>query len=148
ADSEIYDPVANTFTKTTDPSLGGAAGAMLVPVVGQPGKTIAVGRAEHTATRLADGRVLIVGGWGFERYDPAHPTQLHKEEIESCHVFDPATNTFSLVPTPLTTARERHYATRLPNGTVLIAGGFNSNMPFQGQTIDLTLTSAEIYDPA
>ena len=38
----------------------------------------------------------------------------------------------------LDTARYRHTATLLPNGKVLVAGGFNS----------LILASAELYDPA
>src|SRR5258705_3647625 len=39
----------------------------------------------------------------------------------------------------LNTARDNHTATLLPNGKVLVAGGFNSGG---------TLTSAELYDPA
>jgi hypothetical protein len=147
-DAEIYDPVANTFTKTTDPSLGGPAGDMLVPVAGLPGQVFAVGRALHTATRLQDGRVLIAGGFGFERPNQT-PTGAPLEEVASCHVFDPSTNTFTETATPLTTARQRHTATLLPNGWVIIAGGVNSNMPFGNPPVglQLSLRSAEIYDP-
>jgi hypothetical protein len=149
-DPEVYDPVANAFTKTTDPSLGGALGAMLVPVAGVATQTIAVGREQHTATLLADGRVLLAGGWGFERFDPRNPGQLLLEEVASCHVFDPSTNQFTETATPLTTARQRHGATLLPNGTVLIAGGLNSNVVWgtPPTPLNLSLASAEIYDPA
>ena len=41
---------------------------------------------------------------------------------------------------PMTTARERHTATLLHNGKVLVAGGFKSPGG--------SLSSAELYDPA
>jgi hypothetical protein len=69
------------------------------------------GRSEHTATRLADGRVLVVGGAGAN-LDVGRVPQ----------VFDPATGRWRLgAVAPV--ARMDHTATRLSDGTVLIAGG-------------------------
>ncbi|WP_187345756.1 Kelch repeat-containing protein [Sorangium cellulosum] len=60
----------------------------------------------HTATRLQDGRVLVIG------YTPVP------------QIYDPATETFS-AGTRMTndSARFGHSATLLPNGCVLVAGG-------------------------
>ena len=80
-------------------------------------------RADHTATLLADGRVLVAGG-----YSP--PADLATAEI-----YDPATGVWT--PTGnLTMAREGAQAALLPNGQVLVAGG------------DFGTASAELYDPA
>ncbi len=84
-----------------------------------------VGRSHHTATLLADGRVLIAGGF----YTTA---PIANEEI-----FDPAKRTFTAVA-PLKHARMDHTATLLDDGTVLVAGGAGSSGP---------LASAELYDP-
>jgi hypothetical protein len=79
-----------------------------------------MGRADHTATGLADGTVLVAGGPG-----PG----------ASAEIYDPATGTFS--PTgSMATGRIYHTATGLADGTVLVAGGYGA------------LASAEIYDPA
>lgn len=92
-----------------------------------PGQWAATGRmatprAWHTATLLADGRVLIAGG-----VDPSGAA------TRSTEIYDPATGTFS--PTgSLGAARAGHVAVRLADGRVLVAGG--------------GLSSAEIYDPA
>ncbi|MBP1464492.1 choice-of-anchor C family protein [Candidatus Chloroploca sp. M-50] len=85
------------------------------------------GRAWHTATRLADGRVLVAGGssgaWGTG--------------LQSAEIYDPATGTWT--PTGnMSQARFAHTATLLPNGKVLVAGGEGAGW----------LSSAEIYDPA
>ncbi|MDW8309920.1 MAG: kelch repeat-containing protein, partial [Verrucomicrobiales bacterium] len=82
-------------------------------------------RADHTATLLPDGRVLLVGG------RDAHG------ELASAEVFDPATRAFSAVGA-MTFARAGHTATLLPDGRVLIAGGAH---------LGLSLGSAEIFDP-
>ncbi len=55
----------------------------------------------------------------------------------SPELYDPATGTWSVTGT-LNTARSSHTATLLPNGKVLIVGGYSS-----GQT-----ASAELYDSA
>ena len=83
-------------------------------------------RFYHSATLLADGRVLIAGG---QRIDP--PAVF--TDLSSAEIYDPGTGTFT--PTgSMTRVRLGHAATLLPNGKVLIAGGANDR-------------SAELYDP-
>jgi hypothetical protein len=83
------------------------------------------GRFGHTATRLADGRVLIAGG-----QDESGPLAVSE-------IFDPATRTFS-IGGALIEPRAYHTATALPDGRVLIAGGASG---------DRLLNSTEIFDP-
>jgi galactose oxidase-like protein/Kelch motif protein len=86
-----------------------------------------VGRARHTATPLADGRILIAGGFGSGL-----------ASLASAEIYDPTSGTFS--PTgAMATARDRHAATPLADGRILIAGGFGSGLA--------SLASAELYDP-
>ncbi len=85
-------------------------------------------RSNHTATRLANGTVLLTGGEG---------TADH-HELASAQIFDWATR--SIVNTGnMLTARQNHTATLLPNGTVLIAGGEAAEHP---------LAAVEIFDPS
>jgi hypothetical protein len=111
--AEIYDPGTATFS---------AAG------VQDPGSTFG------TVTKLADGKVLVAGG--YHGSDISAPDAL----LASTQVWDPSTLAF----TPggnLTAGRALHSATLLQDGKVLIAGGLASG----GQAY---LASAEIYDPA
>src|SRR5688572_25603924 len=86
-------------------------------------------RAAHSATLLPDGKVLIVGGFREEG--------TQEIAIASAEIFDPTTNTFT--PTSdMNEPRNGHPATLLPNGKVLLAGGWNQ----QGRT-----ATAELYDP-
>lgn len=85
-------------------------------------------RHSHTATLLANGKVLIVGGYGRQNNVTA-----------AAELFDPATNTFSDAGA-MNAARAGHVAVLLRDGRVLIAGGVGPNWTF--------LSSAEIYDPA
>jgi hypothetical protein len=85
-------------------------------------------RSLHTATLLADGRVLIAGGVFL-----SGGTFF----FAGAELYDPATGAF--IPTGnLSTPRYLHTATLLPNGKVLIAGGND----FFG-----ALATAELYDP-
>ncbi len=106
--AELFDPASATFAP---------AGAMIG------------GRAAHTATTLADGRVLIAGGVPDD--DPA-------ASQASAELYDPTTGRFA--PTAsLVTGRYEHAAAALADGRVLVAGGSNDH----GNPL-----TAEIYDPA
>jgi N-acetylneuraminic acid mutarotase len=86
-------------------------------------------RSGHTATLLANGKVLVVGGWNDNR-------------LNSAELYDPASGTWSVTGS-LNIARDSHTATLLPNGKVLVAGGL-----FHDPTSTSYTTSAELYDPA
>jgi Kelch motif/Galactose oxidase, central domain len=79
----------------------------------------------HTATLLANGKVLLVGGVSGS--------------TGSAELYDPATGTWSYTGN-LNTTRTWPAATLLPNGKVLVAGGWDHNAR--------PLNSAELYDPA
>jgi hypothetical protein len=139
---EVYDPLAATFTKTDDPSLGGAGGVMTSPALTS---APAVARVWHTATKLTNGQVLITGGFGYDRDDPSAATPAPKQEdLKSAHLFDPKTNTFTLVQNTMSISRDSHYTSLLSNGRVLIAGGISETLN-NGQ--GATLRAAEIFDP-
>jgi PKD repeat protein len=106
ASAELYDPILGTFS----------AGDNMTA------------RYFHTATLLANGKVLIAGGFGA-----AGP-------LDSAELYDPASHTFSAVGVGMTAPRYNHTATLLADGTVLIAGGFGATGP-------RPLISAELYDP-
>ena len=86
-------------------------------------------RSFHTATLLPSGRVLIAGG--------VQSTTLSSSEIlASTELYDPRARTFG-AGTDMTTRRRMHTATLLPDGRVLIAGGYGA---------EGALASAELYD--
>ena len=94
-----------------------------------PTGSMSVDRYDFTATLLRDGRVLVVGGYSLS--SAGRSTALSE-------LYDPASGRWTSTGS-LRTARRNHTATLLPDGTVLVAGGFNS---------DGWLRSAELYDPA
>jgi hypothetical protein len=110
ATAELYDPSTGSFTVT--------AGDMTTP------------RTWHTATRLANGRVLVVGG------DAGGLGQ----ELSSAEIFDPMSGTFSQTVGGLLFGRSFHTASLLASGRVLIAGG---TLSIGGNNT----SSAELYDP-
>jgi N-acetylneuraminic acid mutarotase len=143
--SEIYDPVTNTWTPVQ--AISGNAGFQLAQVPGSnPPNIYAIFRYDHTATKLASGKVLIAGGTGSERFDPANPQNRLIEDLTSCFLYDPANDTFDPAGTGmLNVARSAHYATLLPNGQVLIAGGYNEAIN-NGQGGSLPV--GELFDEA
>jgi hypothetical protein len=84
------------------------------------------GPAGEVATRLADGRVLVIQACGT-----------------GAELFDPATGQFTATGSA-SVPRYGFTATLLPDGRVLVAGGYNCG---QGGPEGLW-ASAEVYDPA
>jgi hypothetical protein len=80
-------------------------------------------RANHTATLLPNGTVLVAGGYSSS------------STLSSAEIYNPATGTWTATAS-MATARYAHTVTLLPNGSVLVAGGFGSGG---------SLSSAEIY---
>ena len=93
---------------------------------------MAFGRQIQTATMLADGRVLVAGG-----YDD------NDEALASVELYDPTTNAFGETSS-LADARGLHTATLLADGRVLIAGGGPASWLSASAAY---LASAEVYDP-
>jgi Big-like domain-containing protein/Kelch motif protein/galactose oxidase-like protein len=82
-----------------------------------PAAQLATGRSGHTATLLANGKVLVVG-------------------VDTAELYDPVTDTWSSAGS-LNTVSAPRTATLLANGKVLVVG-VNSALP--------TVTSSELYD--
>lgn len=146
ATAELYDPATRKFTLTT-------------AAFPTRGTNLNEGRSQHAAALLSNGQVLIAGGTG------------PKSTSRTAELYDPARGSFSCVggsgaafgmPCAPSMNEYRSYAmyALLPNGEVLIAGGYNfhmgpthnvmaaqanlggSNLPFS------MLWSAEVYNPA
>jgi hypothetical protein len=96
------------------------------------GLALAVPRAVHRATALDDGRILVTGGCtlpGCDGFDRGQGSEI----------FDPRSGQFAAGP-EMTEPRAGHTATLLPDGRVLIVGGY----PGEGRA---PLATAEVFDP-
>ena len=105
--ADLYDPNSGptgTFTATA----------------GQPSQLFS--NATGTATKLANGRVLVAGDWGADR---------------KAQVYDPATDSFTTTAGLMVKARAASMATLLASGKVLIAGATGASA-----------NTAETFDPA
>jgi hypothetical protein len=112
ASAEIFNPATNTFSSAGIGAMGTA-------------------RRAPAAAPLPDGRVLVTGGSngdGGEHY------------LASAEVFNPDTNTFSSAGIgAMGTSRTGAVAAPLPDGRVLVAGGYDGSTRF---------SSAEIFAAA
>lgn len=113
---EIYDPETQSFNAI--------------------GATLSHPRSTHTATRLADGRVLLVGG-----YDQTGTVR------RTADLFDPVTNSVTAAAIPLA-ARTQHTATLLADGRLFLVGGSSRfDLDDVLGSLALAAKSCEIYDP-
>jgi Galactose oxidase, central domain len=87
-------------------------------------------RAFHTATLLGDGDVLVAGGRVSDRLDGT--------VLSTAELYDPVSGTWTAT-NGMNKARWGHVATLLPDGRVLVAGGFRTGGD--------ALASAELFDP-
>ena len=106
--AEIFDPMTGTWQE--------------VAPMSQP-------RVEHTATLLADGRVLVVGGYDGD------------EHLASAELYNPDADRWISV-SDLNQSRGGHAAVLLQDGKVLVAGGFDN-----GSGVNGSLASVEFWDP-
>lgn len=97
--AEIYDPVANTWTRTTAAPISG--------------NDLGIPRLNHTATLLPDGKILIVGGF----------TAIGGPIIYS-EGFDVDFSTFQMQG-KINGARGDHASILMPDGWLLNVGGFD-----------------------
>ena len=112
--------------------LHNASSDVLQPVTPMPAP-----RVWHTATLLQDGRVLVVGG------SPQAGTRQPMAVAYVLNIFadgdDNVLRQTWVTTPPMHTARTGHAAELLPDGRVLIIGGFDADY--------VALRSCEIYDP-
>ena len=137
-------PTPTVPSTTARPTQTSAAAATVKPSpAASPARLAAVGRlaptgamamprAVATATRLVDGRVMIAGGCTDSGCD------LGSAGGETAELYDPAAGTFSRTG-DLTVWRDDHAAIALPDGRVLLVGGWGA---------DGLLDSTDVYDPA
>src|SRR4029078_4755537 len=81
------------------------------PLGWSPGGDLILGRSDHAAALLADGRVLATGG---------HHASL--VATRSTELRDPVTGLWSRGP-DMATARELHAEVPLPDGSAMVIGG-------------------------
>jgi hypothetical protein len=87
----------------------------------------------HTATLLANGKVLVAGG---------HASGT--DGLDSAEVYDPSDGSWTTTGR-MTSGRGGHAATLLPDGRVLVVGGGAEETLMEGAPRSDT---AEVYDPA
>lgn len=146
ATAEIYHPATRRFTLTTAAFPG-------------RGTNLSQGRYEHAAALLPSGQVLIAGG------------SDGKAASRTAELYDPSRGAFvciggqgnasgTVCPASMNDYRISAITARLPNGEVILAGGYNfqlgpahnmgaSQSMMGGATAPFSvLWSAEVYNPA
>jgi len=101
-----------------------------------PTGSMQVPRSGQTATLLPSGEVLVAGG-----------QDEGSDFLASAELYDPSTGTFAAAGS-MTMARSGSMATALASGKVLIAGGAGAQQVCGPPCGHVSLTTAEIYDPA
>ena len=141
ADSELYDPMSNSWAATGSLTtarglhtavplksgkvlaIGGYMGGPIAscelydPTKGTwiPAVSSTVARYLNTSTLLPDGKVLVTGG------------KPSRGPTNSAELYDPAANTWTLTGS-MSIGRYGHTAGLLPDGTVILAGGIGQSI--------------------
>jgi N-acetylneuraminic acid mutarotase len=134
ASAELYDPSTGTWSVTGSLIDDNQSGRFNFTGEGP-------GRYGHTATLLQNGKVLVAGG--------SNSGDL-TSTLASAELYDPSTGTWSFTGN-LNASRISHTATLLPDGKVLVAGGYTQNWVPANNGFAASPTSlnlAELYDPA
>lgn len=97
----------------------------------RPTSVPAMRRFMSATAMLADGRILVTGG-----YDRPSTQDGVSSPLNSVMLLDPRTGEWTHVA-PMLTPRARHAAVRLANGKIAVLGGLGMN----------PTASVEIYDP-
>jgi hypothetical protein len=98
ASAELYDPAGGLF---------------------HPVGSLLIARDSHSATLLADGTVLVAGGYSHGFDGDAQPEW---QTLASAEIFDPGSSA-STRAASLETGRAEHVTTLLNNGQLLVTGG-------------------------
>jgi len=96
-----------------------------------PGGTMSVPRVDHAAVALADGRVLMTGGY-------ASGERAALGISDSAEIWDSQSQTTRRLVERMRMARAAHTMTLLADGRVLIVGGYTAAATYQ---------LAEVFDP-
>jgi hypothetical protein len=125
-------------TSAADPTMSASALAVVTQSPGSFTTTASMLRVVgiHTATLLADGKVLVAGG-SEGTFNYAYGG------LRDAELYDPVASSFTTTIS-MTSARTFHTTSLLPNGKVLVTGGFDEGHPDQ----PLPESSAELYDQA
>jgi hypothetical protein len=92
---------------------------------------MSVARYIGSSARLANGQVLVAGGWSYTTdFDPS---------LSTAEIYDPAANSWTATGS-MSTGRARFALVTLADGRLLAAGGV-------GPTYRM-LATAELWDPA
>jgi hypothetical protein len=92
--------------------------------------TLTIDRLNASATLLADGRILIVGG-------SAILVTGGQQSLSSYEFYYPATGVSYAPLVGMVSERREHLAQRLDDGTVVVAGGFATAAPAPPNTVEL-----------
>ncbi|MCZ6538439.1 MAG: protein kinase, partial [Chloroflexi bacterium] len=93
----------------------------------------------HAMTSLADGRVMVVGGWDWRVGS--------QNALDTVEIYDHSTGEFQLIDS-LSQERQEHAAVLLQDGTVLVIGGVKADVLPNGEKFYSALNSVELFDPA
>jgi hypothetical protein len=127
ATADVFDPVAETWTPTTN---------------------MGASRQWQAAAVLADGRVLVSGGRGIQLGGMRAPAGF-PPSLRSSEVYDPRTGRWSPL-SPMHRGRAGHHAVALWDGRVVMAGGYEGTLPRYGEqkSEQGSPETVEVFDPA